>query len=84
MRIGTDVFELTKETCEQILQGFYYPPLGCIVNASQPHVEKNGDILIFPLRSRKYPVIVEKERFSDLTTHAGLSDNIHTYALATR
>lgn len=81
MRIGTDIFELTKETCEEILHGFYYPPMGCIVNASQPHVEKNGDVLIFPLRTRKYPVIVEKKIFTDLTTTAGLSDKVHTYAL---
>lgn len=81
MRIGGDVFELTKETCEKVLHGFYFPPFGCIVNARQPHVERNGDILIFPLRTRKYPVIVEKNLFKNLTTDAGRFDNVHTYAL---
>lgn len=82
MIIGRERFELTKETCVEALHGFYYPPLGCIVNASQPHVDRNGDILIFPLRTRKYPVLVEKDLFKNLTTDAGLSDNIHTYALS--
>lgn len=81
MIIGRETFELTKETCEEVLHGFFYPPLGCIVNASQPHVAKNGDVLIFPLRARKYPVLVEKELFKNLTTDAGRSDNIHTYVL---
>lgn len=81
MRIGEDVFELTKETCEKVLQGFYFPPFGCVINASRQHVERNGDVLIFPLKTRKYPVIVEKNLFKNLSTPAGQFDNVYTYAL---
>lgn len=81
MRIGNETFELTKETCEKVLHGFYYPPLGCVINASQPHTEKNGDIFIFPLKTKKYPVVIEKELFSDLTTDAGRFDNVYTHVL---
>jgi hypothetical protein len=80
--VGKDEeFELTKETCEEELRGFFLPAVGCIVNAKQPYVAKDGTVTIFPLKAKKLPVIIRKEDFLDISTDAGSWSNVYTYAL---
>jgi len=80
--VGKDEeFELTKETCEKDLRGYFLPAVGCIVNAKQPHKAKNGTIIIFPLKAKKLPVTIRKENFMDISTDAGSWSDVFTYAL---
>jgi hypothetical protein len=72
---------LTPETCERNLRGFFLPNVGCIVNARKRHVEKNGDVSIFPLKAKLLPVIVRKEDFKNISTESGSWSNVFTYIL---
>ena len=77
----SEEIDITQETCEKNLRGFFLPTIGCIVNARRRHVEKNGDVSIFPLKAKRLPVIVRKEDFKNISTESGSWSNVYTYIL---
>lgn len=80
VKIGEETIEITEDTCQTVLRGKMMP-MGCLINAKTKAYKKNGLVSVFPLRARMYPILVEDEKLTDLTTDAGKWENVYTYVI---
>lgn len=78
--IAGEEIELDVNTCQNVLRGKMIP-MGCLINSSTQAYKRNGIVSIFPMRAKKYPVLVKDEKLVDFTTDAGKWENVYTYVI---
>lgn len=78
--VGGEEVVVNEETCREVFRG-KMTPMGCLINARTESQKKEEFVSVFPLRVRRYPVLVEGKNLVDLTTDAGKWENVYTYVI---
>ncbi len=78
--VGTEEIEINAETCRDVFKG-KMTPMGCLINSREKAFKKDGFVSVFPLRVKRYPVLVEDRNLVDLTTDAGKWEDVYTYVI---
>jgi len=71
--IAREKIELNANTCKNILRGKMMT-MGCLINSTTKAYKRNSLVSVFPMRAKRYPVLVKDEKLVDLTTDAGKCD----------
>ena len=78
--IAGEEIKINANTCKNILRGKMMT-LGCLINAKTKAYKRNSIVSVFPMRAKKYPVLVKDEKLVDLTTDAGKWERVYTYVI---
>ena len=81
IRIGNKTVRMNKYVCEEELGGKWMGALGCVVSSRFKYEVKNSQIYIAPEGSKRFPVLVPRADFKNLTGRGGRLANMHTYVV---
>lgn len=81
IQIGKKDYKMSKHLCEEELGGKWMGALGCIVSSKFKYEVKNNKIYIAPEGSKRFPVLVGKREFTNITGRGGRLADMHTYLL---
>ena len=81
IRIGDKTVRMNKHVCEEDLGGRWMDALGCVVSSKFKYKVKNNQIYIAPEGSKRFPVLVPKVDFANLTGRGGRLADMHTYVV---
>ena len=81
IRIGSKDYKMNRYVCEDELGGKWLGALGCIVSSRFKYEVKDSKIYIAPEGIKRFPVLIEKEDFTNVTGRGGRLADMHTYLL---